>query len=387
MALVFLLDAQAARRRHLAQMLRRAAYEVHAYAHIPEQWNLPEQDTAVLVLADFFLWQPALITHGAAPLLLPEAAALVFFAAQADVQAVRESFRLGAYDFIVGDVATSDALSAIKRVLAKKQQEMDNCRKLACLEQENRALTLQVNALKADQESGHFAQLMLLPSSPYVLGSCQLSHKIIPSLCLSGDFIDYFAIDEARLGFLLADVAGHGVSSAFVTVLLKYVMNSLRNDASAQRQGILLSPAELLKHINHELITMAMGKHVAMIYGVIEWAAQTLEFSVAAHYPLPILKNEGPARFVGGASLPLGLFEGIQAVSYHEKLSDDFSLIMFSDGIMHILPQENLAEKELYLLEMIDKGCHDIDSIASDLQLDGIKAPEDDIGVLVVRGR
>ena len=31
------------------------------------------------------------------------------------------------------------------------------------------------------------------------------------------EFVDYFRVDERRIGFYLADVSGHGASSAFVT--------------------------------------------------------------------------------------------------------------------------------------------------------------------------
>ncbi|HEX4975900.1 MAG TPA: SpoIIE family protein phosphatase [Pseudomonadales bacterium] len=379
MTVVFLLDAEVTRRQHLAHSLREA-YEVHEYAHVPEVWNLGEPASAFLVLADLFLFKPESV--------IPDAAALVVYAEQADACDVLSAFRQGADDFLAGDLVNSpDKLPLIQRALEKKQRVLDSRHRLERLEQDNQTLTVQLNALKADQESGHLAQLMLLPPSPWEFGSCQLSHRIIPSLCLSGDFIDYFAIDETRFGFLLADVAGHGVSSAFVTVLLKYVMNTLCNDKTADAQQKLSSPVEVFKRINNELITMAMGKHVAMIYGVIDQATRTLEFSVAAHYPLPILKDKGAARFIGGGALPLGLFEDIQMAHFVEKLDDDFSLIMFSDGIMHNLPHENLSAKERYLLEMVDKGCDDMESISSHLRLNGIKDPEDDIGVLVVRGK
>jgi serine phosphatase RsbU (regulator of sigma subunit) len=36
----------------------------------------------------------------------------------------------------------------------------------------------------------------------------QFEHQIIPSLYLSGDFVDYFRVDERRMAFYLATFPG-----------------------------------------------------------------------------------------------------------------------------------------------------------------------------------
>ncbi|MCP6134720.1 SpoIIE family protein phosphatase, partial [Klebsiella pneumoniae] len=70
-------------------------------------------------------------------------------------------------------------------------------------------------------------QMNMLPESPWTVGGFAFEHQIIPSLYLSGDFTDYFRVDERRIAFYLADVSGHGASSAFVTVLLKFMTTRL----------------------------------------------------------------------------------------------------------------------------------------------------------------
>ncbi len=116
-----------------------------------------------------------------------------------------------------------------------------------------------------------------------------LPTQIIPSLYLSGDFVDYFRVDERRVAFYLADVSGHGASSAFVTVLLKFMTTRLLFES--KRNGTLpeFKPSEVLGHINRGLISWQLGKHVTMVGGVIDEETGLLTYSIGGHLPLPVL--------------------------------------------------------------------------------------------------
>ena len=75
--------------------------------------------------------------------------------------------------------------------------------------------------LEKDQRAGQYIQMGMLPPNPMGIGHFRLQHRVEPSLILSGDFVDYFQITDRYFACYVADVAGHGASSAFVTVLLK----------------------------------------------------------------------------------------------------------------------------------------------------------------------
>ncbi len=94
-----------------------------------------------------------------------------------------------------------------------------------------------LNLLQEDQNAGRQVQMNMLPVTPWSIEGLEFSHRIIPSLYLSGDFVDYFRVDERRVAFYLADVSGHGASSAFVTVLLKFMTTRLLYES--RRNGTL----------------------------------------------------------------------------------------------------------------------------------------------------
>lgn len=309
--------------------------------------------------------------------------AVIFYAEAPGIDEVINAFRCGVLDFITGsELSQAKVFSAFSKAVEK----VDGLQRQKGLEVENRSLRSRFDVLNADQEAGRLAQLKLFPETPFYFKPYRFSHHIIPSLLLSGDFIDYFEIDEEECGFYLADVSGHGASSAFITVLIKCLVNDIRKSEPRAGDKGIRSPSSVLQRLNQELVHMSLSKHVAMLYGVINRKNSTLVYSLAAHYPLPILIDGKKARFIGAAALPLGVLARLDVKEYTESLPETFSLVMFTDGIMDVLPQEGLLEKEQGLLEMLDTACTSLPAISKKLALGDIKNPDDDIGMLVIEG-
>ena len=70
----------------------------------------------------------------------------------------------------------------------------------------------------------------------------------------------------------------------------------------------------MLADINSELITMRMGKHLAMFCGVVDMENNRLTYSVAAHYPPPLLQRRRRDS-AGREGLPLGLFKEVNTTN------------------------------------------------------------------------
>ena len=86
-------------------------------------------------------------------------------------------------------------------------------------------------------------QMKMLPENDQVIEGIYFEHLIKPSLYLSGDFLDYFKLDNDRVLFYFADVSGHGASSAFVTVLLKISQTVYLQPATGFKRGYFVSAA------------------------------------------------------------------------------------------------------------------------------------------------
>jgi serine phosphatase RsbU (regulator of sigma subunit) len=215
-------------------------------------------------------------------------------------------------------------------------------------------------------------------------GSLSFRHKIRPSLMLSGDFLDYFPLDDNHYGFYIADVSGHGASSAFVTVLLKNLTYRLKRNLKRGSSKDLYHPVKVLERINQELLDTECGKHLTIVYAVLNLDTLELNYSVGAHFPMPVLLVEGKAQYLEGRGMPVGLFRDAKYNDYQMTLPKQFTLSLFSDGVLELLTQSSLAQKEEYLLHLIEREAGNHDAIVKALALESDEDVPDDIALMTV---
>ncbi|MFC5698463.1 two-component system response regulator RssB [Pseudomonas sp. GCM10022186] len=296
-----------------------------------------------------------------------------------------EALRLGAADYLIKPLEDLAVLEhSVRRALDRSALRLENRRYREKLEAANRELQASLHLLQEDQNAGRQVQMNMLPVTPWEVDGLRFAHQIIPSLYLSGDFVDYFRVDERRVAFYLADVSGHGASSAFVTVLLKFMTTRLLYES--RRNGMLpeFKPSEVLGHINRGLINTKLGKHVTMLGGVIDEEKGKLTYSIGGHLPLPVLYSEGKASYLAGKGLPVGLFE---EASYDDRVIDlppSFSLTLLSDGILDLLPGDTLKDKEAALPEMVCEAGGSLDGLRQVFGLASLGEMPDDIALLVL---
>ncbi|MGU0850406.1 two-component system response regulator RssB [Pseudomonas aeruginosa] len=296
-----------------------------------------------------------------------------------------EALRLGAADYLIKPLEDLAVLEhSVRRALDRAYLRVENQRYRDKLEAANRELQASLNLLQEDQNAGRQVQMNMLPVTPWSIEGLEFSHRIIPSLYLSGDFVDYFRVDERRVAFYLADVSGHGASSAFVTVLLKFMTTRLLYES--RRNGTLpeFKPSEVLAHINRGLINTKLGKHVTMLGGVIDLEKNSLTYSIGGHLPLPVLFVEGQASYLEGRGLPVGLFDDATYDDRVMELPPSFSLSLFSDGILDVLPGATLKEKEASLPEQVAAARGTLDGLRQVFGLANLAEMPDDIALLVL---
>ncbi|MCO2283399.1 response regulator [Pseudomonas aeruginosa] len=296
-----------------------------------------------------------------------------------------EALRLGAADYLIKPLEDLAVLEhSVRRALDRAYLRVENQRYRDKLEAANRELQASLNLLQEDQNAGRQVQMNMLPVTPWSIEGLEFSHRIIPSLYLSGDFVDYFRVDERRVAFYLADVSGHGASSAFVTVLLKFMTTRLLYES--RRNGTLpeFKPSEVLAHINRGLINTKLGKHVTMLGGVIDLEKNSLTYSIGGHLPLPVLFVEGQASYLEGRGLPVGLFDDATYDDRVMELPPSFSLSLFSDGILDVLPGATLKEKEASLPEQVAAVGGTLDGLRQVFGLANLAEMPDDIALLVL---
>ncbi|ASP39738.1 fused response regulator/phosphatase [Bacterioplanes sanyensis] len=311
-------------------------------------------------------------------------APLVVLSPSSDSNDVLQALRMGADDYLILPLDNLEVLGlSVDKAVQHARIEAENQAYREHLEVTNRELRRHLDELRNDQQAGRQAQLRMLPE-PITKMGINLSHRVIPSLLLSGDFLDYFELDQRRLVFYVADVSGHGASSAFVTVLLKNLTYRLRRNLRRGSSDDLNDPSRVLQRINSELLASQLGKHLTILYAIYDLVSSELVYSVGGHLPMPVLVVDGHADYLEGSGMPVGLFEGAKYQNYRMKLPEPFTLWMFSDGILEIIDQPTLNDKEAQLLSLAVSAEGSPERLINSLGLQVDAEVPDDIAMLAV---
>lgn len=310
---------------------------------------------------------------------------IIVMSGQGEMDDVVEALRLGASDFLIKPIVDLEVLEhAIERSLERYSLRQDNIRYRMQLEQANSVLKNNLAMLEQDHQAGLMVQMKMLPVSPMQKGAYVFRHQIVPSLYLSGDFVEHVTVGTDHVVFFVADVSGHGASSAFVTVLLKNLTARMRSDFNHLDKDTILHPGEFLVQANAELMATGIGKHATMFYAVLNTRRNSLVYTVAGHLPLPVLIAGNETRYLEGQGAPVGLFEDAEYEETSLELPDEFRLMLFTDGILEVLDAPSLAAKEKLLLTNSPPMRAEPGMVLEHYNVDPTQKYPDDIAVLLL---
>jgi sigma-B regulation protein RsbU (phosphoserine phosphatase) len=147
-----------------------------------------------------------------------------------------------------------------------------------------------------------------------------------PARGVSGDYYDFIALGEGRLGLLLADVSGKGMSAALLGASLHAAVRA--NAAGAgDRCGEVLAKANALL-----FETTTAERYATVFYGVYDPAARILTYANAGHCP-PMLVRDGTCIRLDSITPPAGMMPVLPALQEKVELASGDWLLIFSDGI------------------------------------------------------
>jgi serine phosphatase RsbU (regulator of sigma subunit) len=150
-----------------------------------------------------------------------------------------------------------------------------------------------------------------------------------PAYSVGGDFYDVFWLSPERIGVVVGDVSGKGVSAA---LLMARVSSDLR-------AAMLLEqvPARALAVVNQSIV--ARGQHDIFVTAVclsIDVRTKVVTVASAGHIP-PYVRRQAEGaviRIDGGASAPLGLAEQMDYEQIDVALAPFDTLVLSTDGVI-----------------------------------------------------
>ncbi len=271
-------------------------------------------------------------------------------------------------------------ISVLNNVLEQRVAD-----RVSDLNKTNKKLQCTLDSLQEDQEAGRKMQNKLLPDPVKKIQNYVFSRHLFPSMTLSGDFIDYFEINEQYVGFYIADVSGHGVSSAIVTVLLKNFVDNALEKFWLEGNPMILKPEAVCKRLNEELIRENFGKYLTMFYGIIDTGTNRLYYTNCGQFPYPFFSDGKRTVAITDKGTPVGLFRSPIFRANEIELPEKFSMMIISDGILEILNQKTTEDKTSFLHSLLEHEKGDIDTIVNIIGLDNRSSFPDDVTFLMIK--
>ena len=187
----------------------------------------------------------------------------------------------------------------------------------------------------------------------------------LPAEWVSGDIYNIVRIDEQHIGFYVADVVGHGMPAALLTIFVKQALvmrETIKNNYH------IYSPAEVMKNLNVRMAAQKLSGYqfATCCYCLLNIKTLQLTFARAGH-PYPILIRAGGQlqRLEIEGSL-LGIFGQAEYVQESIQLQQGDKLLLYSDGLEPFISsfddkggfnfsKEFYEIRDLPIVEMMDK--------------------------------
>ena len=269
----------------------------------------------------------------------------------------------------------------LEAIAGKCEVAIENARLVSQLAEQER--------FKRDLEIARSIQMSLLPTRDPQVAGLDIVGFSIPADQVGGDFYHYIEFEDGRLGVMVGDVSGKGVSAA---LFMAVSVSTLRAQAPAFRD-----PAALLSNLNSVLYPQLGRSHMnaAMLYSILEpgaaggaWRLRVSNAGLIA----PLMCHNRQCDYVDATGLPVG---ATLDASYYERTLELVSgdvVILSTDGIVEAKNEKN----EMLGFERLEQivqshaaqaGAQDIaEHIKSHVEkFVGRTAWQDDITIVIVR--
>jgi sigma-B regulation protein RsbU (phosphoserine phosphatase) len=168
-------------------------------------------------------------------------------------------------------------------------------------------------------------QFSILPTAVPEIQNLRIAVSYRPMTAVAGDFYEFSPVDEKRIGFLVADVTGHGVPAALIASMIKVATQSV--EASAN------DPREVLCGLNRILFKQLHEQYVSAAYLWLDMERSKALYSAAGHPPL-LRWREGALERIESNGLLFGVIPNPEYPVREFAIRTGDRLLLYTDGLI-----------------------------------------------------
>lgn len=208
---------------------------------------------------------------------------------------------------------------------------------------------LEHSRMLREMELARQIQLSLLPVTPPEVPGVTLAGFCLPADHMGGDYYYFGKRDDGIIDLVVADVSGHNIGAALMTVAARSVLRAqLATGSSAGR--ILTAMNEIL----HEDLDRA-ELFITVFCASFDTASRTLTYANAGHSPPLLFSHNAPAcQQLDADGLLMGVHRSVHFEEKQVQLQSGDLLLIYTDGVT----EADNGKGELFGIERLCKILH-----------------------------
>jgi serine phosphatase RsbU (regulator of sigma subunit)/predicted enzyme related to lactoylglutathione lyase len=227
-------------------------------------------------------------------------------------------------------------------------------------------------------------QARLFPQTLPPLSGLDYAGVCIQARHVGGDYYDFLALGQERLGLLIGDISGKGIAAA---LLMANLQANLRSQFVLAREH----PHLLLRSVNQLFYqNTADSSYATFFFADYDGAVRRLRYANCGHLSALLLRNDDRLEWLHPTSTVLGLFPEWDGPTLECQLSPGDTLVLYTDGVTESFNESEEEFGEARLVEAVRRHRRQsaqgiVTSVVEDLGRFSAEEQHDDITLIVAK--
>src|SRR3984957_14690430 len=229
-------------------------------------------------------------------------------------------------------------------------------------------------------------QARLFPQTLPPLKTLDYAGICIQARHVGGDYYDFLALGNQRLGLVIGDIAGKGIAAALLMANLQANLRSQFALARDEPQLFLQSVNRLFFHSTTD------SAYATVFFADYDDADRRLRYANCGHLPAILLRRNGDVELLHPTATVLGLFEEWDCPAAESPFNPGDTLVLYTDGVTESCNVEGEEFGEQRLVEALARHRGQdaesmVTSVIRDVQRFSPQEQHDDITLIVAKCR
>lgn len=221
--------------------------------------------------------------------------------------------------------------------------------------------SLEWQRVETDLAAARDIQRSLLPQHMPDISGYSIAVHSITCYEVGGDYLDIVPLPSGETIFVVADVAGKGLSSALVSTSFRAALRAMA------LSGInLLDLATRMNRLHYDEGPEAQRRYVTTFLALLSPATNTLDVVNAGHNPA-FLVTGGEVHRIESSGIPVGIFPESDYASERFVLDRGSRLLIYTDGLSETCRGEEQFGEGRLLQTFLDSDAADAQGVINSL--------------------